>query len=684
MNRQDAFVLMPTGGGKSLCFQIPALLMDGLTVVISPLIALMKDQVDALKINGISAAFLNSTLSYKEQADVISRIEKNTLKLLYVAPEKLFLNDLQFIHSLKTQKVSLFAIDEAHCISQWGHDFRPEYLNLKILKQLFPTTPIIALTATADTVTRKDILEKLHLMEPRVFVSSFNRANIHYYVEPKANPYDRMVEYLKKHPDESGIVYALSRQSVERLAEDLEQDGFSAKPYHAGLEKNIRERHQELFIKDQIKIMVATIAFGMGIDKSNVRFVIHMDLPKNIESYYQETGRAGRDGLQSEALLFYGAGDVMKLKKFSEIEDNSAQTRVLLNKLNAMVHFCETRICRRKYLLNYFGESFENHCGTCDVCLSQHEKFDGTIMAQKILSAVSRLHENYGVGFIVDFLCGSKNDKISETQRQLKTYGIGAGITKDEWKRYIRELLALGYLKQEGEYPVLKLTDVSVRLLTGNEPVMLTKSIIRAEAAQTVAKHEEGLIPLLKQLRFRLATESNVPAYVIFSDVTLLELATYLPQTISELKQISGFGEIKLQRYGKPFLDMVQAYCRTNKLSSKIDQKKKKRERASKTGGPADTKLESLKLFREGKSPVEIAAIRTLGVSTIETHLAHFILDGTLGVDDLVPKEKISPIKKAIEEHGSLSLKGLKDTLGEHTSYGEIRAVLNSMQKLKA
>ena len=687
LGKKDAAVLMPTGGGKSLCYQIPALIFDGLTIVISPLIALMKDQVDGLRLNGVAAAYLNSTLSANEQAKVISDIRNGQIKLLYIAPERIFSNEQQFLNFLKPLNISLFAIDEAHCISQWGHDFRPEYLQLGILKKHFSTVPIIALTATADKLTRKDILEKLNLQSPKTFISSFNRENIHYYIEPKRNWFARLLQYLNNHREDSGIIYCLSRASTESLAADLVENGFSAKPYHAGLEKEIRDQHQELFIKDKVTIIVATIAFGLGIDKSNVRYVIHIDLPKNIESYYQETGRAGRDGLKSEALLFFNRGDVIKLKRFCEIENNRSQSRIMLDKLNKMAQLCEMQRCRRQFILNYFDEKYPDYCGSCDVCLSKYEKFEGTEIAQKALSAVTRLNEKYGVNFIIDFLRGSKSEKIPDWQMQLKTYGVGKDISKEEWKQYINDLITMGYLLQEGgQYPTLKLTEKSQAVLKGEEKVMLVKSVTREEVAETELQYEKELFSILKSIRNQLAEEAQVPAYIIFSDATLLELATYLPQQFSELKQMSGFGEVKIQRYGKTFLNAVIDYCKKNNLPSSIQHKIPKRQRKSRTAGDfsktTDTKMESYQLFKSGKSISEIATIRHLATSTIESHLAHFILEGEIQIEELVAKEKIEPIEKAIRQHGDLSLSILKNHLGDEYSYGEIKAVVSHLNRV--
>jgi ATP-dependent DNA helicase RecQ len=483
---KDTFALMPTGGGKSLCYQIPALVLDGLTLVISPLIALMKDQVDALRINGIEAAYLNSTQTYKEQNHIIDKARSRKLQLLYVAPERLIryeqVNDengetkiprLSPIMSLLLKSnVSLIAIDEAHCISQWGHDFRPEYLMLSFLKKALPHIPVIALTATADNLTRKDIVEKLALQEPNIFVSSFNRGNIRYTVEPKRDTFDKLIGFLSKRREESGIIYCLSRASTDKLADDLKMQGFDALAYHAGMDKDQRAHRQELFLKDEVKIMVATIAFGMGINKSNVRYVVHMDLPKNVEGYYQETGRAGRDGLPSEALLFYSSADVAKLKSFATIDGNREQSEIAYKKLDQMARYGELTTCRRKYLLNYFDEKAETYCGNCDVCLTKVEVFDGTVLAQKVLSAITRVGERFGSGYVIDLLRGSRSSRILAEHRELKTFGTGADVSKERWAEIIQDMIDRGYIgKTRGLYPVLTLTDLSAPVLNGTASV---------------------------------------------------------------------------------------------------------------------------------------------------------------------------------------------------------------------
>lgn len=692
LQRKDCVVLMPTGGGKSLCYQIPALLFDGLTVVISPLIALMKDQVDALKNNGVEAAFLNSTQTSREQTEVFQTVRSGKLKLLYVAPERLMQSGDQFIDYLKSIKVSLFAIDEAHCISSWGHDFRPEYMQLAKLKRHFPNVPLIALTATADKLVRKDIIERLGLQGSALFISSFNRPNIFYKVEPKRNSYARLLEYLEPRRDESGIIYVLSRNSADSLAADLRDEGFDALAYHAGLDKEKRDNHQSLFLKDEVKIIVATIAFGMGIDKSNVRFVVHVDLPKNIESYYQETGRAGRDGLQSEALLFFSWGDVNKLKGFAEVEGNRAQTEIMLKKLNTMGAFGDLRTCRRKFLLNYFSEDLIENCGRCDNCNTTFETFDGTIIAQKALSAVYRTEQRFGMSYVIDFLRGSQAKTIRDEHKNLKTYGVGADISKNNWFDYFKDLIAQGFLKQtEGTFPTIVLTEKSEAVLKGQTPVELFKVTIkedkesRKNALVSTLEHEyeKDLFDELRLVRTRFAKAENVPPYVVFSDATLIEMATYLPQNDDEMRQISGVGDLKLQKYGADFTEAIADYCDRENLSSRINLKTPKREpktRPKRDGNGQTTHDVSLDMFKSGLSVNEIAESRGIAASTVETHLVKFIPSGEVRLEDLVHADKIEPIRNAISQlNAGFAVAPVKEFLGDDYTYGEIRAVLVTM-----
>jgi len=689
LRKKDCVVLMPTGGGKSLCYQIPALMLDGLTVVISPLIALMKDQVDALRSNGIAAAYLNSTQTAAEQVEVFRDVRSGKLKLLYVAPERLLQSGDQFLDFLRGIDISLFAIDEAHCISSWGHDFRPEYLKLAKLKTAFSEIPVIALTATADKLVRKDIVERLNIPSAALFISSFNRPNIHYSVEPKRNSYGQLLDYLDKRKDESGIIYCLSRSSVDSLAADLQDEGFSALPYHAGLDKKTRERNQELFLKDEAKIIVATIAFGMGIDKSNVRFVVHMDLPKNIESYYQETGRAGRDGLPSDALLFFSWGDVTKLKSFVEVEGNASQSRIMLKKLDTMGEFGDLKTCRRRFLLSYFSEAVVADCGNCDNCNTDFERFDGTTIAQKALSAVYRTGQRFGLSYLIDFLRGSEAQKIRDEHKNIKTYGIGADISKSEWFEYFKDLISQGYLSQtDGLYPVIVLTEKSEAVLRGRTNVELIKVKTKVEKkapliSQVSHPHIKGLFDDLRSVRNKLAKRENVPPYIVFSDATLVEMATYLPQNESEMRKISGVGDVKYQKYGVDFVHEINVYCAKSGLVSRIDLKSPKREHKSRTRrdeSGRDTYRISLEMFQSGKSISDIAKERGVTENTVENHLARFIASGEVSLEQIVPDQKIEPIRQAVIKFADTNaLSPIKEFLGDEYRYGEIKAVIASM-----
>ncbi|MCD6187886.1 MAG: DNA helicase RecQ [Desulfuromusa sp.] len=566
---EDAFVLMPTGGGKSLCFQIPALHRPGVAIVVSPLISLMKDQVDALQANGVRAAYYNSSLRAVEVRQVLTQLHAGQLDLLYVAPERLLKPD--FLEQLRSSGVSLFAIDEAHCVSQWGHDFRPEYTGLGLLRNSFPTVPMIALTATAEKQTRLDILHHLKLQNSRQIVASFDRPNIRYTVIDKAKPYLQLGAFLDSHDNESGIVYCLSRKRVDEVARKLRLDGLKAAPYHAGLSAAERKQTQEDFIRDDVQIVVATVAFGMGIDKPNVRFVVHYDLPKNLESYYQETGRAGRDGLPAEALLLFGYGDIAIGRGLIEKGNNPEQKRIEIHKLNAMVAFAESGTCRRRALLGYFGETLEEDCGNCDICLNPPERYDASEDARKALSCVYRVGQRFGIGHVIEVLRGAKTQRIFDLRHdQLSTYGIGREQNQDHWSHLLRQLIHYGYLEQDiGNYSILKLTEAARPLLRGETELTITKPRIkpgrkkRPERKIVGLEYDQELFNQLRILRKQIADRDGVPPYVVFGDASLAEMAATLPTDKEAFLQVNGVGQAKLQRYGSQFIEEIIGFlCR--------------------------------------------------------------------------------------------------------------------------
>ena len=570
----DVLVLMPTGGGKSLCFQLPALIREGLTIVVSPLISLMKDQVDALQTSGIPATYLNSTLDRQGAVARWRGLHRGEYRMLYVAPERLMLDT--FLERAVNWNIAQFAIDEAHCISEWGHDFRPEYRELKKLRTHFPDVPMMALTATATERVRADIVKQLKLREPRCYVASFNRPNLTYRVVPKTAPYEQLLTFIRSRPNDSGIVYCASRKSADSLARNLSEDGVSAKPYHAGLTSAERTKNQEAFLRDDVRVVTATIAFGMGINKPNVRFVVHYDLPKNLESYYQETGRAGRDGLPSECVLLFSASDVAKQLHFID-EKSESEARIARAQLQQMVHYAETRECRRVTLLRYFGEEYTKpSCDGCDNCLTPRETFDGTIPAQKFLSCVHRIHAKSGFGFglnhIVDVLRGADTEGIRQrSHNELSTYGIGRELKRDAWQAIGRELLRLGLIEcAPGKFATLSLTPAGRDALRHRTPITLTKQIevVSQSRDQKVRvgaiECDEVLFERLRGLRRKLADERNVPAYVIFSDVSLREMARHYPTTETEFRRIPGVGEQKLKDFAEAFLSEIKNYLAAN------------------------------------------------------------------------------------------------------------------------
>lgn len=571
MEGRDVFALLPTGGGKSLCFQMPALLRPGLTVVVSPLIALMKDQVDALQAAGIAATFLNSSLAAGESRQRLRGLHENHYRLLYAAPERLMLSG--FLSDLQKWNVNLIAIDEAHCISEWGHDFRPEYRQLTQLRDVFPNIPLMALTATATTRVREDIVKLLRLREPKCFVASFNRPNLTYRIMGKSKPAAQVLAFLRSRPRESGIIYCQSRKGAESLAAKLSEAGISARPYHAGLSAEQRSQNQDLFLRDEARVICATIAFGMGINKPNVRFVIHYDLPKNIEGYYQETGRAGRDGLPSECLLLFSPGDVVKQIRFIE-EKQPEEQLIAREQLQQIVHYADSSACRRRELLRYFGEEFSSiPCGGCDNCLKPRATYDGTLAAQKFLSCVFRIRQKsgfaVGLNHVVEVLTGAETEKIQRWgHERLSTYGIGAEHSRPHWQSIGRELVRLGFIRQRADkFNVLELTDEGMAALRERRTIVLTAPLTAPAAGERTPRKgeigcDEELFERLRQLRKKLADERNVPAYIVFSDVALRQMARYYPANINEFTGISGVGEKKLEEFGSSFLAEIAAHLR--------------------------------------------------------------------------------------------------------------------------
>jgi ATP-dependent DNA helicase RecQ len=577
--KTDTLVLMPTGGGKSICFQIPAVTMEGTCIVVSPLISLMKDQVEGLLANGVQAAFLNSSQDVADQRDVEDQFFNGALDLLYVSPEKLLSGN--FFPILRRGKINLFAIDEAHCISSWGHDFRPEYTQLSFLKREFPDVPIIALTATADKVTRRDIAGQLHLSDPEIFIASFDRPNLSLEVRPGQKRFEQIIDFLIRRPKQSGIIYCLSRRSTEELAQKLNRQGFRAAHYHAGMDDEERSRVQEAFINDQIPVICATVAFGMGIDKSNVRWVIHFNMPKNIESYYQEIGRAGRDGAEADTLLFYSFADVMTLQDIIR-KNESENEEIQLAKLDRMRQYAESLVCRRRILLNYFSENLRENCGNCDICKNPPEYFDGTIIAQKALSAVYRLKQTVGMGTLIDVLRGSgKREILERGYDKIKTYGAGRDLTYLDWQNYFLQLLNLGFIEiAPDQNNVVKLTEASKKILFENEKAPLfrmatvkerqEKSKPKAPQPAKRQRIRDDLFEALRMLRKQLAREKGVPPYIIFSDATLEEMAAERPLNEQDFRRISGVGEQKLKLFGEIFLKAISDFLSESKSDAEM------------------------------------------------------------------------------------------------------------------
>lgn len=663
INQQDVVAIMPTGGGKSLCFQLPAILLPGTAIVISPLIALMKDQVDALQTNGISAAFFNSSQTINHQHEVLRSLQSKQLKLLYIAPESL----PNLLPYLNVENINLFAIDEAHCISSWGHDFRPAYTQLGQLKTKFPSIPVAAFTATADVATQSDIANQLKIPNAKKHLASFNRENLYLEVRPGTKRLPQIFSFLKNKRDQSGIIYCLSRKSTETLADKLNEKGFEAIAYHAGLDAFDRSRIQDDFVNDRTSIIVATIAFGMGIDKSNVRWVIHYNMPKNIEGYYQEIGRSGRDGLPAKTLLFYSFADVIKLRNFIEDAPNKA---FQLAKLERMQQFSEALSCRRIALLNYFGENLTQNCGNCDNCKSPPQFFDGTILAQKICSAVYRLKEQESIGMLVDVLRGSKNAKVYDKGYQLiKTFGIVKDIAWLDLQQYIIQLVNQGVLEIHfHENGRIALTPFAKKILFKNKSVKLAtlQQVKKTTQTEKIVNYKPtGLFELLRGLRKDIAIKENVPAYIVFSDAALKDMEMRLPKTTEEFMEINGVGEVKLERYGNQFLQLIAEF---------VEQKQNKKPNLNKN----TTQYQTLELLEQGLSVKEIATQRELNENTIYGHLQHLHEDGELvSLKQFISSEEIQQIMQAKalapQETDEIRLKPIFDYLNEQLPYWKIR-----------
>lgn len=676
LQNQDLLIVMPTGGGKSLCFQLPALLKPGLTVVVSPLISLMQDQVDALHDNGIGATFLNSSLNAWQVRHREEAILNGKSKLLYVAPERLVSERfLPFLDLVKHQiGLNSFAIDEAHCVSEWGHDFRPEYRQMRILRKRYPDIPIMALTATATERVRQDIIQQLTLQQPNIHIASFNRQNLYYEVRPKQkNSYTELLGEIKQTKG-AGIVYCLSRKGVDELAFKLQKDGFKALPYHAGLTDEERSANQTRFIRDDVQVMVATIAFGMGINKPDVRFVVHYDLPRNLESYYQESGRAGRDGEPSRCIIYFSFGDIKKIEWGIDQKTDEQEQMIARQQLRRVIDYAEGSECRRTMQLSYFGEYFAGNCGNCDNCCAPKPLEDWTIEAMKFLSCVARCKEKFGMNHIIDVLRGSRGQKVLQNKHDsLSTYGIGKEKTAEEWKNLGRSLLNQGLLDQTNDgYAVLKLNALSWEVMRRQRSVSIaiTKKTTTTLLETNLKKAGfELLFDRLRQLRKQIADEQSVPPYVIFHDSTLKLMAQVQPQSLAEFGEISGVGARKLEQYGSRFLSEIKTYREEQGLGvSRMAQK---------ADSPNYTQLITLDLYEQGLSIEEIAQERNLRTSTITTHLAELVEMGKqIDIEGLVFPERQKIIMSAIEEIGdSAALKPIYEYLGEQFSYDEIRLV---------
>lgn len=707
LHDRDQLVVMPTGGGKSLCFQLPALLKPGLMIVVSPLIALMQDQVQLLQDNGISATFLNSSLTLPEMRSRTHLLLDGHIKLLYVAPERLLSQDFltSFLPQVQRQVgISAFAIDEAHCVSEWGHDFRPEYRQLVTLRQHFPDVAVMALTATATERVRQDIIAQLGLQEPAVHIASFNRPNLYYEVRTKhKNSYRELVQLIQQTKG-SGVIYCLSRRKVDELTCKLQHDGILALPYHAGLDAKTRSENQTRFIRDDVQVMVATIAFGMGINKPDVRFVVHYDLPRNIEGYYQESGRAGRDGEAARCILFYSPGDIKTVEYLigQKVDPNTAEPlveeqRIATQQLRRVINYAEALECRRIIQLGYFGETFPGSCSNCDNCCNPKPIEDWTIEAQKFLSCIARFTQrgqNFGLAHTIDVLRGSKNERVLKNGHdQLSTYGIGKDRTVDEWRMLARSLIHQGLVEEASDgYSVLQLNELSWEVLRKQRPVTIAVDFTRARTTsqETVDSAEvEVLFERLQVLRKQLADEQSVPPYVVFANASLREMAQRQPQNLHQFAEISGVGSRKLSQYGETFIKEICAFRQERGLPLDLTSGAPARSApVDRATSPSYTQLQTLELFQQGLKPAEIAEQRQLRLTTVIGHLAELMESGyAIDLTRLIHPERQEKILLALEKIGADSLTNLRDYLGEVYGYDEIklvRAVWRQQRQVKA
>ena len=668
---RDVLALMPTGGGKSICYQIPAMLRPGVGVIVSPLIALMQDQVDALSLVGVKSAFINSSLDSTQIRDIEKQLFAGELDLIYVAPERLLTKS--FLNMLSQLTISLFAIDEAHCVSQWGHDFRPEYQQLSVLYSNFPEVPRIALTATADQRTRQEIIAQLALQNAVQFINSFDRANIRYAISEGQNSRDQLWHFIEdNYAKEAGIVYCLSRKKVEATAEWLAKKGRTALPYHAGLSQKVRQENQQRFLRDEGIIIVATIAFGMGIDKPDVRFVGHLSLPKSIEAYYQETGRAGRDGQPSSAWMAYGLQDVITLRQMMQQSDAAQEYKLISQqKLEAMLGLCESTSCRRQLLLGYFGEELPEPCGNCDNCITPPETWDATEASRQALSCVYRSGQRFGVGYVIDILLGKSDQRIINNQHdQLSTFGIGVDLSVADWRSLFRQLIAQGYLYVDHErYGAVRLNEISRPLLRGEMTLQARKLLVPSKSVKAgktqVASVHQPLLNALKLLRKSLADQNGVPPYVIFHDSTLIQMSEKRPGELKELQFIPGVGEKKLKQYGKEFIEVIKNHPLPKEVNARF----------------SDTVNDSLLLLAEQFSITEIANKRQLSEGTVYSHISEAIGAGMIDPLDVLPIEEddyhlISQTISHFSGEAQSNLKEIRNLLGDEYSYGIIKCVV--------